>query len=130
MHSLLGAHHTLVKRGNFMAWNFSKATDPDAEVQLMASYSGAGHRRFTTQALLLKSKTKTMEITAEDCTWRAKNPGTGWRKAKSGVGKDGQVPTLQLQGEQFANKNWLMILVKIGFFLWPVWFLLEGIMIY
>ena len=58
IHSLRGAHYTLLQQGVFVAWNFSKAvpasTVPSAAPargwRLLAAY--AGHR-FTTQGLLL-----------------------------------------------------------------------------
>lgn len=73
IHSLRGEHYTLLRRGNFLAWNFSKVSEA-AEVQLFASYSGRG-RLFTAQALLLKNRRRAMEITAKHCTWH----DTRWR---------------------------------------------------
>jgi len=89
IHSLRGAHYTLLQQGVFVAWNFSKAvpasTVPSAAPprgwQLLAAY--AGHR-FTTQGLLLLDphSGQSMEITAEDCSWRVKEQKTPWRKAQ------------------------------------------------
>ena len=89
IHSLRGAHYTLLQQGFFVAWNFSKAvpasTVPSAAPargwQLLAAY--AGHR-FTTQGLLLLDphSGQSMEITAEDCSWRVKEKQTPWRKAQ------------------------------------------------
>ena len=89
IHSLRGAHYTLLQQGFFVAWNFSKAvpasTVPSAAPargwQLLAAY--AGHR-FTTQGLLLLDphSGQSMEITAEDCSWRIKEKQTPWRKAQ------------------------------------------------
>mmetsp|Transcript_40663 Transcript_40663/g.63897 ORF Transcript_40663/g.63897 Transcript_40663/m.63897 type:complete len:531 (-) Transcript_40663:127-1719(-) len=76
IHSLRGEHYTLLRRGNFLAWNFSKVSEP-AEVQLFASYSGQG-RLFTAQALLLKNRKRAMEITAKNCTWH----DTRWHPSK------------------------------------------------
>lgn len=73
IHSLRGEHYTLLRRGNFLAWNFSKVSEA-AEVQLFASYSGRG-RLFTAQALLLKNRRRAMEITAKHCAWH----DTRWR---------------------------------------------------
>ena len=89
IHSLRGAHYTLLQQGVFVAWNFSKAvpasTVPSAAPargwQLLAAY--AGHR-FTTQGLLLLDphSGQSIEITAEDCSWRVKEKQTPWRKAQ------------------------------------------------
>ena len=87
--SLQGAHYTLLQQGFFVAWNFSKAvpasTVPSAAPargwQLLAAYAGHG---FTTQGLLLLDphSGQSMEITAEDCSWRVKEKQTPWRKAQ------------------------------------------------
>lgn len=79
----------MLQQGFFVAWNFSKAvpasTVPSAAPargwQLLAAY--AGHR-FTTQGLLLLDphSGQSMEITAEDCSWRVKEKQTPWRKAQ------------------------------------------------
>ena len=89
IHSLRGAHYTLLQQGFFVAWNFSKAvpasTVPSAAPargwQLLAAYAGHG---FTTQGLLLLDphSGQSMEITAEDCSWRVKEKQTPWRKAQ------------------------------------------------
>ena len=47
VHTLKGAHYTLLKSGNFLAWSFSK--DP-VEWHLLAAYSGA--RRLAVLARL------------------------------------------------------------------------------
>ena len=62
IHSLRGAHYTLLRQGNFLAWNFSKAQE-GVHFELFASYGGPD---FSTQALLLKSGAETMEFTAKD----------------------------------------------------------------
>lgn len=84
--TLRGAHYTLLKSGNFLAWSFSK--DP-VEWHLLAAYSGA-RSRFTTQSLLLleKQSGQTLEMTAQDCLWQTKTEN-GWRKVQ---------PELLLQG--------------------------------
>lgn len=84
--TLRGAHYTLLKSGNFLAWSFSK--DP-VDWHLLAAYSGA-RSRFTTQSLLLleKQSGQTLEMTAEDCVWQTKTEN-GWRKVQ---------PELLLQG--------------------------------
>ena len=72
IHSLRGAHYTLLSQGNFVAWSYSKQT-AGTEAELFASYAGS---RFTTQALALKtkgSKAEMLEITAHDCQWRAQS---------------------------------------------------------
>jgi len=86
VHTLKGAHYTLLKSGNFLAWSFSK--DP-VDWHLLAAYSGA-RSRFTTQSLLLleKQSGQTLEMTAEDCVWQTKTEN-GWRKVQ---------PELLLQG--------------------------------
>ena len=50
--------------------------------QLLASYAG---NSFTTQGLLLhpnRHSGQSMEITAEDCSWRVKEKTSPWRKAQ------------------------------------------------
>ncbi|CAL1141153.1 unnamed protein product [Cladocopium goreaui] len=86
VHTLKGAHYTLLRSGNFLAWSFSK--DP-VDWHLLAAYSGA-RSRFTTQSLLLleKQSGQTLEMTAEDCLWQTKTEN-GWRKVQ---------PELLLQG--------------------------------
>ncbi|CAL1162973.1 unnamed protein product [Cladocopium goreaui] len=86
VHTLKGAHYTLLKSGNFLAWSFSK--DP-VDWHLLAAYSGASSR-FTTQSLLLleKQSAQTLEMTARDCVWQTKTEN-GWRKVQ---------PELLLQG--------------------------------
>ena len=78
-----GDHYTLLKRGNFKAWSFTqKWNGTPVEWQLFASYGGV---RFTTQAFLLVEvhSGRTMQITAEDCTWRMKMPSMDWQEVKS-----------------------------------------------
>ena len=50
-------------------------------VQLLAAYAG---NSFTTQGLLLldRHSGQSMEITAEDCSWRVKEKTSPWRKAQ------------------------------------------------
>ena len=96
IHSLRGAHYTLLQQGVFMAWNFSKAVPAPAVPgaapaaaaapaargwQLLAAYAG---NSFTTQGLLLldRHSGQSMEITAEDCSWRVKEKTSPWRKAQ------------------------------------------------
>ena len=98
IHSLRGAHYTLLQQGVFVAWNFSKAVPAPAVPgvpgaapaaaaaargwQLLASYAG---NSFTTQGLLLhpdRHSGQSMEITAEDCSWRVKEKTSPWRKAQ------------------------------------------------
>lgn len=95
IHSLRGAHYTLLQQGVFVAWNFSKTVPgpavpgaaPAAAVpaargwQLLAAYAG---NSFTTQGLLLldRHSGQSMEITAEDCSWRVKEKTSPWRKAQ------------------------------------------------
>ena len=90
IHSMRGAHYTLLQEGIFVAWNFSKAVPAVPAVpgaaptargwELLAAYAG---NRFTTQGLMLldRHSGKSMEITAEDCTWRVKEKSS-WRKAQ------------------------------------------------
>eukprot|EP00435_Cladocopium_sp_Y103_P053421 s1251_g17.t1 len=82
IHTLRGAHYTLLKSGNFLAWSFSK--DP-VDWHLLAAYSGA-RSRFTTQSLLLleKQSGQTLEMTAADCVWQRKTEN-GWRKVQPGL---------------------------------------------
>ena len=72
--TLRGDHYTLLKAGNYEAWSFSKDS---VDWQLLACYSGP---RFNTQGLLLLDKHtgNTMEMTAEDCVWRAKTAKSQW----------------------------------------------------
>lgn len=64
VHTLRGAHYTLLRHGLFRAWSFKKG---QTDLELLAAY---GKPRFTTQGLLLKEKSgKTMEMTARDCAW-------------------------------------------------------------
>eukprot|EP00435_Cladocopium_sp_Y103_P014913 s198_g3.t1 len=79
IHTLRGAHYTLLKSGNFLAWSFSKAS---VDWRLLAAYSGA-KSRFTTQSLLLLEKQSglTLQMTAEDCGWQMKTEH-GWRKVQ------------------------------------------------
>ena len=93
IHSLRGAHYTLLQQGVFMAWNFSKTVPVPAAQgasravpaargwQLLAAYAG---NSFTTQGLLLldRHSGQSMEITAEDCSWRVKEKTSPWRKAQ------------------------------------------------
>lgn len=91
--SLRKAHYTLLQEGIFTAWSFSKAmtssmismapAQNEVNWQLLAAYGG---NHFTTQGLMLLDKGSgktmmTMEIMAEDCTWRVKEEGV-WRKAQ------------------------------------------------
>jgi hypothetical protein len=84
---LRGAHYTLLQEGVFVAWNFSKAVPASGAArpaargwQLLAAYAG---KRFVTQGLLLLDphSGQSMEITAEDCSWRVKEKSQ-WRKAQ------------------------------------------------
>lgn len=80
VHSLRGAHYTLLKEGIFTAWNFTKSTTTEkVNWQLLAAYLG---RQFTIQGLLLMNKNsgETMEIMAQDCAWRVKHHDA-WSKA-------------------------------------------------
>jgi len=85
IHSLRGAHYTLLSQGNFVAWSYSKQTG-GFEAKLFASYAGP---RFTTQALALKTtgskeSEEMLEITAQDCQWRARSPDSDtWFEAES-----------------------------------------------
>ena len=79
IHTLRGAHYTLLQSGNFLAWSFSKAP---VDWRLLAAYSGA-ESRFTTQSLLLLEKQSglTLQMTAEDCGWQMKTEN-GWREVQ------------------------------------------------
>mmetsp|Transcript_87034 Transcript_87034/g.138052 ORF Transcript_87034/g.138052 Transcript_87034/m.138052 type:complete len:524 (-) Transcript_87034:120-1691(-) len=93
IHSLRGAHYTLLRQGNFLAWNFSKPQE-GVHFELFASYGGPD---FTTQALLLKSGSETMEFTAKDCLWKTK-VADGWSLATHQSSESSQVrvqPTRQ-----------------------------------
>ena len=85
IHSLRGAHYTLLSQGNFVAWSYSKQTG-GFEAKLFASYAGP---RFTTQALALKTagskeSKEMLEITAHDCQWRARSSDSDtWLEAES-----------------------------------------------
>ena len=105
IHSLLGEHYTLMKRGNFLAWSFSKTSSSKktpVEWQLFASYSGS---RFTTQGLLLleKHSARAMEMTAEDCTWRTKS-ASGWRDVKTEL-LSGEVASFDVKDAQSNTKD-------------------------
>ena len=58
IHTLRGAHYTLLKSGNFLAWSFSK--DP-VHWQLLAAYSGA---RLLARLFESVQKLETCEKTA------------------------------------------------------------------
>ena len=79
IHTLRGAHYTLLQSGNFLAWSFSKAP---VDWRLLAAYSGV-ESRFTTQSLLLLEKQSglTLQMTAEDCGWQMKTEN-GWREVQ------------------------------------------------
>lgn len=85
IHSLRGAHYTLLSQGNFVAWSYSKQTG-GFEAKLFASYAGP---RVTTQALALKTagskgSEEMLEITAHDCQWRARSSDSDtWLEAES-----------------------------------------------
>ncbi|CAK9040952.1 Autophagy-related protein 18a [Durusdinium trenchii] len=79
--SLKGAHYTLLKGGNFLAWSFSKGP---VDWRLLASYSGSSSR-FTPQSLLLLDHSgQTMEFTAEKCEWQAHSEEDEWRRVRAG----------------------------------------------
>jgi len=107
IHSLRGAHYTLLQQGVFVAWNFSKAVPGAAPAargwQLLAAYGGD---RFVTQGLVLvdRHSEQSMEITAEDCSWRVKDKTSPWRKAEVEVlsAEDG---TTSLQVKKLHEKS-------------------------
>ena len=103
IHSFRGAHYTLLQQGVFVAWNFSKAEPgaAPAEWQLLAAYGGD---RFTTQALLLLDPhAGSMEMTADDCTWRIKEEKSTWRQASLGQ-ISAEVGTTSLQVKKLHEK--------------------------
>ena len=109
IHSLRGAHYTLLSQGNFVAWSYSKGTG-ETEAELFASYAGS---RFTTQALALKikgSKAEMLEITAQDCQWRAKSSGQ-WVEAESKDFSESNLevePPIKGQGRLYMHTSILL----------------------
>lgn len=109
IHSLRGAHYTLLSQGNFVAWSYSKGTG-ETEAELFASYAGS---RFTTQALALKikgSKAEMLEITAQDCQWRAKSSGQ-WVEAESKDFSESNLevePPIKGQGRLYMHTSMLL----------------------
>lgn len=59
IHTLRGAHYTLLKSGNFLAWSFSK--DP-VHWQLLAAYSGARLLDYLSQSKNWKHVQKPQRI--------------------------------------------------------------------
>ena len=125
--SLRGAHYTLLQQGVFVAWNFSKTVPPAVPGapgargwQLLAAYAG---NRFVTQGLLLldRHSGQSMEIMAEDCSWRVKEKKSPWRKAQVELlsAEDGttslQVKTLHKKlGENKILRSAIMLQMESG----------------
>lgn len=90
IHTLDGEHYLLLSQGSFSFWHYSGV---DAEVQskkvpvdfeVFAHYSG--HSSYTKGLLLVdrsgasaQASHQIMELTAEDCRWRAKTPDGSWQ---------------------------------------------------
>eukprot|EP00435_Cladocopium_sp_Y103_P003992 s1241_g1.t1 len=105
--------YTLLREGIFTAWNFSKPmTSSSVNWQLLAAYSG---KQSFTKGLMLVDKQAghTMEITAEDCTWRVKQ-ADAWRRAQVELLSDGATSfEIQKLDNKMGNaKTWSTILLK------------------
>lgn len=89
IHSMHGAHYTLLKEGTFVAWEFNKDLEssgkPETAVhwQLLARYGGKKFRTFA--ILLLDNSGHKLEFSANDCALRAKEGDHPWHIAKAGL---------------------------------------------
>ncbi|CAK8994989.1 unnamed protein product [Durusdinium trenchii] len=90
--TLRGAHYTILKEGNFLAWSYSKTTSFKSKMGLEKEiplqwklYARYGGSFFSTKGLLLVdvNRSLALELTSEDCAWRQRIGQDGeWHKVK------------------------------------------------
>lgn len=130
IHTLDGEHYLLLSQGSFSFWRYSGV---DAEVQskkapvdfeVFAHYSG--HSSYTKGLLLVdrsgassaKASHQIMELTAEDCRWRAKTRDGSWqlvdKPALLALGEDGDEMTAFNVARSKGQKMHVEFLMKSG----------------
>lgn len=109
IHSLYGAHYTLLREGVFLAWEFKKdlgsSGKPENAVhlQLLARYGGPTFR--TLAILLMDNSGHKLEFSAHDCALRAKEGGQPWYIAKAGLLLADTASSIQVQ-DKSRNTAW------------------------
>lgn len=130
IHTLDGRHYLLLSQGSFSFWRYSGV---DAELQskkapvdfeVFAHYSG--HSSYTKGLLLVdrsgassaKASHQIMELTAEDCRWRAKTRDGSWqlvdKPALLALGEDGDEMTAFNMARSKGQKMHVEFLMKSG----------------
>lgn len=109
IHSLYGAHYTLMREGVFLAWEFKKdlgsSGKPENAVhlKLLARYGGP---KFKTLGILLMDNSgHKLEFSAHDCALRAKEGDQPWYIAKAGLLLADTASSIQVQ-DTWRNTTW------------------------